>query len=170
MCARHKSFPLVIPGISPGLRTAARRLDSRRDRRSYTQLTRLTRQADFPTKRACWITNEWAAAAHLLSYSGQNKPCGKPHLNPAHNPMTKLGVTTPVGNWHFHPQWFSRFLSGSEQERHRLIILCTSRISWPVDCYPQKSLALYINIKNKLYKNSLFLFFISLSAFFSEQG
>ena len=77
--------------------------------------------------------------------------------------MTKLGVTMPVGNQHFHPQWFSSFLSGTQQERHSLIIRCTSYRTWPIACYPQKLLALYINIKNKLYKNSLFLFFISLS-------
>jgi hypothetical protein len=79
--------------------------------------------------------------------------------------MTKLGVTTPVGNWHFHPQWFSSFLSGSEQDRHRLIIRCTPITARDTEGYPQKWLALYINIKNKLYKNSLFLFFISLNVF-----
>jgi len=30
--------------------------------------------------------------------------------------MTKLGVTAPVDNWHFHPQWFSSLPSGTEQE------------------------------------------------------
>jgi hypothetical protein len=91
-------------------------------------------------------------------------------MNPAHKPMTKLGVTTPVGNQHFHPQWFSSFLKGTLQERHRLIIRCTADMAEPLECYPQKHLALYINIKNKLYKNSLFLFFISLSSFSQGQG
>lgn len=86
-------------------------------------------------------------------------------MNPAHNPMTKLGVTMPVGKQHFHPQWFSSFLSGTQQERHRLIIRCTAYSVRVTECYPQKGIALYINIKNKLYKNSLFLFFISLSVF-----
>jgi hypothetical protein len=79
--------------------------------------------------------------------------------------MTKLGVTTPVGNWHFHPQWFSSFFNGSEQDRHRLIIRYTPLTARDTEGYPQKRIALYINIKNKLYKNSLFLFFISLSVF-----
>jgi hypothetical protein len=83
--------------------------------------------------------------------------------------MTKLGVTTPVGNWHFHPQWFSSFLSGSEQDRHRLIIRYTPLTARVTEGYPQKGLTLYINIKNKLYKNSLFLFFISLSVFLTGQ-
>jgi len=84
--------------------------------------------------------------------------------------MTKLGVTTAVGNQHLHPQWFSSFLSGTQQERHRLIICCTAGAVRVTELYPQKGMALYINIKNKLYKNSLFLFFISLSVFFPRKG
>jgi hypothetical protein len=83
--------------------------------------------------------------------------------------MTKLGVTMPVGNQQFHPQWFSSFISGTQQERHRLIILCTAQAAGVSECYPQKGMALYINIKNKLYKNSLFLFFISLNVFLTGQ-
>jgi hypothetical protein len=75
-----------------------------------------------------------------------------------------------VGNRPFHPQWFSSFLKGTEQERHSFIILCTADMTRLVASYPQKGLALYINIKNKLYKNSLFLFFISLSAFLPGPG
>lgn len=86
-------------------------------------------------------------------------------MNPAHNPIKKLGVNPRVGNWHFHPQWFSSFLSGTEQDRHRLIIRCTADMARPTEPYPQKCVSLYINIKNKLYKNSLFLFFISLIDF-----
>lgn len=66
--------------------------------------------------------------------------------------MTKLGVTMPVGNQHFHTQWFSSFLSGTQQERHRLIICCTADFVRVTECYPQKGMVLYINIKNKLYK------------------
>ena len=92
------------------------------------------------------------------------KPCGKPPLSPAHKPLTKLGVNPPVGNLPFHPQLISSLPSGSLQERHSLIIGCTSAMARATACYPQKGLALYINIKNKLYKKSLFLFFISSQA------
>jgi hypothetical protein len=66
-----------------------------------------------------------------------------------------------VDNWYFHPQWFSSFPSGTEQERHRLIIRCTPAMTGLSEPYPQNCHAPYINIKNKLYKNSLFLFSIS---------
>jgi len=46
--------------------------------------------------------------------------------------MTKLGVTAPVGNHPFHPQWFSSFPSANEQVRHSLIILCTPWCTGPV--------------------------------------
>lgn len=38
------------------------------------------------------------------------------------------------------------------------------------DSYPQKGLVLYINIKNKLYKKSLFLFFNKLTRHKAERG
>lgn len=113
--------------------------------------------------RATLISNKCTPGNYFQSYSDPDKPCGKPPLNPAHNPMTKLGVNAPVGNWRFHPQGFSSFLSGSEQDQHRLIIRCTVDTASPAELYPQKSAAPYINIKNKLYKHSLFLFFISLN-------
>jgi len=109
------------------------------------------------------ISNKCMPGNYFQSYSGPDKPCGKPPINPAHNPMTKLGVNAPVGNLYFHPQWFSSFLSGTEQDQHRLIIRCTAETAGPSELYPQKSAAPYINIKNKLYKHSLFLFFISLN-------
>ena len=76
-----------------------------------------------------------------------------------HNPRRKPVDNSPVDNMPFHPQLSLTMGTAAAPVQNKFVKLCTARISWPNDGYPQKVIHLiFISSSEKLFI-CLFFFF-----------
>jgi hypothetical protein len=79
-----------------------------------------------------------------------------------HNPRRKPVDNSPVDNMPFHPQLSLTMGTAAAPVQNKVVKLCTARISWPKDGYPQKVIHLrFISSSEKLFICLFFFFMLS---------